>query len=479
MTEENEMTAVAEPETSTPETPTEPAAEAAPAPPAQQMSPEEAAAAVRAATRPKTDDETEAAMEDWRAGTDLVERVAELPDVQRWAQMEAMAGKLARSKLMPKHIRDSRDPEADLLVILLAAHDLGLSTTVALNKIAVIEGKPAMQAELQRMLVRRDGHDIWTEVVRDGAGIPVEAIAHGIRKDQPDRTHAASFTLEDAVIAGLCTIKEGRAFSRDGNGKAKPWERYTEDMLIARATSRLCRRVFEDCLAGISYTPEELGAIHVDALDDEQPGLPAPYQQAPQVVIDAFLARIALLDDEAKGKVRERWKSFKLRPLRPTPHAPSLLGIEEIDLASRVLDEIEREQPADAELVGEPGAGVHAFEGSETAQECATCGKGREDEAHAVPVEEAVEDDLTEEERTELEARRAAASVEVSSLKIGKVMEALVPFMAASGGTLPPNEAEMRTLLIDLLARRVMCDDCGKLQTGAARTDEEHCECPM
>jgi preprotein translocase subunit SecD len=53
--------------------------------------------------------------------------------------------------------------------------------------------------------------------------------------------------MEDAKMAGLANKNN--------------WKTYPRAMLLARATSELCRIVFPDIIAGLSYTPEEVSSI--------------------------------------------------------------------------------------------------------------------------------------------------------------------------------------------------------------------------
>lgn len=198
-------------------------------------------------------------------GTDLVAAVAAsapvprgaLPAEEQWAQIERMAKFIAKSELAPKHLRGKPD---DVQMILLYANDLGISATLAMQKMAVIEGQPAMTAELMVALVLREGHRIWPDPDNDR----VKARAYGQRREHDGGwgpVMEASFTLDDAVMAGLCTIKDNQAWARSSNGKKLPWELYTPDLMWARAVSRLVRKCFADAGTGVTYVPEEIGYI--------------------------------------------------------------------------------------------------------------------------------------------------------------------------------------------------------------------------
>lgn len=313
----------------------------------------------------------------WRESGELAEPQSTLPEVSRWQQMEAIANRIARSNLVPKHIRDARDPEADCLVTLIMAHDLGISMTLAFQKTAVIEGKPSQMSELMRILAVRDGHRVRYEVTKDDVGRAVAAKCLVARKDDPENWIEAEFTLEDAVVAGLCTIddKTGNPRARDSNGKPKPWERYTEDMLIARCTSRCMRRACPDSLGGVSYTPEELGAVEVVGGDD--------YTYATQSTLDALRAKIAALpDDDARRRVATLWKEKRLGKLVDDGGKMRMLIADEILTANAIIEEVERDAPVDVEIVGELDD-RHVFEGPDSSNECATCGKARDDVLHS------------------------------------------------------------------------------------------------
>lgn len=171
------------------------------------------------------------------------------PDGQDMAQAMEMAKVLAASGLVPSALRGK---PADILLILLTAREVGVGPVQALSGIHVIEGKPTMSAELMRALVMRSGHTLTIDVTDK------RAVAHGKRRDTgAEATY--EFTIDDATLAGLT--------------RKTVWVQHPKAMLSARATSALCRQLFPDVIAGVSYVPEELE--HVTAERADQPAQPA------------------------------------------------------------------------------------------------------------------------------------------------------------------------------------------------------------
>ncbi len=148
-----------------------------------------------------------------------------------------LGGTLIASGLLPDTIKK---PEQAMAVMLKGA-ELDIPPMHALSHINIIKGKPTMSAELMRALVQRVGHKV--RIVESTAE---RAVVEGVRLDDPDHKTRISFDEEDAKRAGLA-----------GQGGHKS---YPAALKLARATSALCRAMFADALAGISYTPEELGA---------------------------------------------------------------------------------------------------------------------------------------------------------------------------------------------------------------------------
>lgn len=144
---------------------------------------------------------------------------------------------LAASNLLPAQYR--KQP-ANVLVAIEYGNALGLAPMVAIQTIHVVDGKPTASAQLIGGLVRRAGHRLRV------TGDATTAVAEIVRSDDPDYTFRAVWTLERAASAGLA-----------GKGS---WKAYPEAMLKARAITEVARDACPEVLAGVAYTPEELGA---------------------------------------------------------------------------------------------------------------------------------------------------------------------------------------------------------------------------
>ena len=149
-----------------------------------------------------------------------------------------LSQRISNTPFVPTALRGKN--EAVLACVLYGA-ELGLGPMQSLNSIHVIEGRTAMSPELMRAMVARHGHRI--DVVENSA---TACEVKGIRSDTGS-TATVRWTMEDAKLAGLA-------------GKNN-WKTYPSAMLLARATSELCRIVFPDVIAGLSYTPEEVSSI--------------------------------------------------------------------------------------------------------------------------------------------------------------------------------------------------------------------------
>ena len=154
-----------------------------------------------------------------------------------WVAALRLSSRICDTPFVPKPLRG--DPHAVLACILTGA-ELGLGPMQSLRMVNVIEGRPAASAELMRALVNRAGHRVdVVEAKQDSVTLS------GQRRDTGARA-TVTWTLADARRAGI--------------DKNPAWGKYPRSMLLARATSELCRMLFADIIGGL-YTAEESAAI--------------------------------------------------------------------------------------------------------------------------------------------------------------------------------------------------------------------------
>ena len=143
---------------------------------------------------------------------------------------------------------------------------LGWHPLVSLKRIVVINGTATINAEGMGSLVRAAGHRLDATVTR------TEAICKGTRVDTGE-TFTFEFSVDDAVQADLC--RPGDLYSQTKGGYKKgSWAKYTRSMLLARATSAVCRQLFQGELGGIVYVPEEILPVGTDIDEDGMPTEP-------------------------------------------------------------------------------------------------------------------------------------------------------------------------------------------------------------
>lgn len=136
---------------------------------------------------------------------------------------------LALAAVLPNSLRGK---PSDILAILLYGQDLGLTPMQAIQGIYVVRGKPQLSAITWTALARRAGHKVrWGACDDKSATVTIE------RSDDPDEPHTETFTIEDAIQAGLCKIVGGEVQARSSSGERLPWETYTRTMLRNRAIS--------------------------------------------------------------------------------------------------------------------------------------------------------------------------------------------------------------------------------------------------
>lgn len=159
---------------------------------------------------------------------------------QQVEQMELafrLADSLCYTSLCPKTFQGK---PGDGAVAIMAGAKWGLDAITSLQNIFVVHGTPSTYARVMKAITLAHGHKIW--VIESSA---TSVLLAGLREgDTEDHIEHVEWTLERARAAGYFT-----------NSK---YETEPENMLYARATAEMCRRLAPDALLGMPYSREEL-----------------------------------------------------------------------------------------------------------------------------------------------------------------------------------------------------------------------------
>lgn len=153
---------------------------------------------------------------------------AQLSVELRKAQFIAKAG-----DAVPRSYRGN--PGAVLLAMEWADRR-GMDLMTAIQNVSFYEGKPLVDATMQRSLAEREGYQLTVEGDAQSATVTVT---------KPNgQSDSASFTIEEAEKADLL--------------KKPVWQKYPGDMLVARATARALRRFAPAVVAGLREPDEAM-----------------------------------------------------------------------------------------------------------------------------------------------------------------------------------------------------------------------------
>jgi hypothetical protein len=183
------------------------------------------------------------------ARTDQFERMANWLDL--FMRTAEVAKVLARTAFVPDAMRGQ--PE-DIAAAMMRSLELGIDPLDGLANLHVIKGKVGYSAEFMRRRILEAGHEFEFLEQTD------ERCKIRGRRNATGEWQTVVFTAENARKA---KINLGE---------------YPADKLVARASSRLCRRVFPDVLAGAQIIED---VIDVEAEEIKQ-GESAPVQRKRQ-----------------------------------------------------------------------------------------------------------------------------------------------------------------------------------------------------
>jgi hypothetical protein len=177
-----------------------------------------------------------------------------------WDILRHQADTLVKSGFLPTAINTWQKATA----MIMYGKELGMGPMESIQSIDVIQGKPTQKPQSMKAMVHKKLPGAVFRVVKsDDKSCEIEAARPG------DTVTKFIFTIEDAARLGL-TNKDN-------------WKKQPKVMLQWRCIGHVARTVFPDCLSGVSYTPEEMGA----EVDDEHNIIevkPEPKTPTPEVV---------------------------------------------------------------------------------------------------------------------------------------------------------------------------------------------------
>jgi len=190
------------------------------------------------------------------------------------------------------------------IVKILAGQELGFGPFASMTGVAIIQGKPAIGANLQAAAVKRTGKYNYRVIEMTTEVCELAFFETG------QEVGRSRFTMEDAKAAGL-TNKDN-------------WRKFPRNMLFARAISNGVKWYAPDIFNGATvYTPDELGAIEdadgnvisqpaevIEGHADPEP--PAPKTKAAPKAQPAQPAARPYTADVLQGKIQTTIKAAAL-----------------------------------------------------------------------------------------------------------------------------------------------------------------------
>lgn len=176
----------------------------------------------------------------WRAAEAARQPKLTLGDTLQLAQV------INGSPTLPDHIKKP----GDIVAIVLRGQELGLPPMASLQLISLVKGRTVIDATAMRGLLLKRGFRLrWGVCDEKGASLWIKRPESGTVEQE------YTYTFEQAKAAKL-TEKDN-------------WKNYLADMLVARVSTRACRRAAGDVVAGC-YSPEELADNDFDDAPDRR-----------------------------------------------------------------------------------------------------------------------------------------------------------------------------------------------------------------
>lgn len=172
------------------------------------------------------------------------------------ARVHSIAKALATTSFVPASMKGKPD---EITGAILYGKELGMDPMTSLQTINVIQGRPTLTANAMRGLAMAGG-------VRFRLDETTETRCQMSAQAPGGEWTSVTWTIDQAKKLGLT--------SKDN------WKNQPGAMLIARATSQLCRFVAADILIGSPYSSEEVR----DLGDEVRPQAPPPVEKPTRMV---------------------------------------------------------------------------------------------------------------------------------------------------------------------------------------------------
>jgi hypothetical protein len=190
--------------------------------------------------------------------------------------------RLAKAVCMAGMAPKGMDTPEKCMIAMMRGMEVGLTPFQALDKIAVVNGRPVIWGDGAMALVRGSGLCEWIKEYTNGAGNERVAWCEAKRRGDQEIIRR-TFSVADAKQAGLWA-KQG------------PWTQYPERMLQMRARAFTLRDGFADVLGGL-YLKEEFDGV--DGRASVIPTPPTPPTPPPSPVRAQLVASVAMIEKAA------------------------------------------------------------------------------------------------------------------------------------------------------------------------------------
>lgn len=172
------------------------------------------------------------------------------------------AYRLAKAICMAGMAPKGMDSPEKCMISIMRGMEVGLTPMMALDKIAIVNGRPVIWGDGAMGLVRGSGVCDWVKEYIEGEGDNRVGVCIAKRRGEVEPIERR-FSIADARKANLW-------------GKSGPWSQFPERMLQMRARAFCLRDLFADVLGGL-YLREEME-------DDNAKNITHPIEAEPEAI---------------------------------------------------------------------------------------------------------------------------------------------------------------------------------------------------